>query len=93
MGERELERITVPDNTFRFSYSPAIGFSLKFVSGPELTKDLEAGWWLQRWEMIGGQRQFLFGPEKDLAFSSKDAALATKAELEKAVDIITEVAE
>jgi hypothetical protein len=93
MGERKLERNTVPDNTFRFASYPVAGFSLKFVSGPELTKDVKPGWWLQKWETADGQRRFLFGPDKDLAFTSKDAAVAAKTELEKAVNIITEVAE
>jgi hypothetical protein len=93
MGERKLQRNTVPDNTFRFPSYPVTGFSLKFVSRPELTKDVSPGWWLWKWETAEGQRRFLFGREKDLAFASRDAALAAKHELEKAVDIVTEVAE
>jgi hypothetical protein len=98
MAERKLEVTTKPDNRIVFyGYSltgeQMQGFSLKFVSGPTLTKNIKSGWWLQHWATENGQRQFLFGPEKLLAFASKAAATAAKEELEKAVDIITEVAE
>jgi hypothetical protein len=99
MAERKLEVTTKPDNrVFFYTYSLAgfghmEGFSLKFVSGPPMTKDVKPGWWLQHWGMLNGQRQFLFGPEKLLAFVSEQAATAAKEELEKAVDIITELAE
>lgn len=98
MAERKLEVTTKPDNRIVF-YSYSLtgeligGFSLKFVSGPALTKNIKPGWWLQHWATGNGKREFLFGPEKILAFASEEAATAAKEELEKAVDIITEVAE
>jgi hypothetical protein len=98
MAERKLEVTTKPDNRIVF-YSYSLtgefmgGFSLKFVSGPPLMKNLKPGWWLQHWAMGNGKREFLFGPEKILAFASEEAATAAKEELEKAVDIIAEVAE
>ena len=93
MAERKLESNTVPDNSFRFDSYPLQGFSLKFVSGPEMTKNVKKGWWLHTWETVDGKRRFAFDSQKVLAFPSKEAATAAKEELEKAVEIITEVAE
>jgi hypothetical protein len=98
MAERKLEVITKPDNRIVFySYSltgmQMLGFSLKFVSGPALAQNIKPGWWLQHWATGNGKREFLFGPEKVLAFASEEAATAAKEELEKAVEMITEVAE
>ena len=93
MIERELERDTVLDHGFRFYSYPLQGSSLKFVSGPAMTKDIGKGWWLHTWEIVDGKRRFAFDPQKVLAFPSKEAATAAKDELEKAVGIITEVAE
>ena len=47
MAERKLESTSVPDNGFRFDAYPSVpGFSLKFVFGPEMTKNVKKGWWL-----------------------------------------------
>jgi hypothetical protein len=93
MAERKLERSTAIDNGFFLYDYPVEGFSLKFVSGPELTKDVKKGSWLDSWQNSEGKIQFTFGPQKRVAFNSKETAIAVQRELEKAVDIITEVAE
>lgn len=93
MGERKLERITVTDNRFFLYGYPLQGFSLKFVSGPDMTKDVKPGSWLDSWQNIEGNVRFNFGPQKSVAFATKEAAIAVQKELEKAVDIITEVGE
>jgi hypothetical protein len=97
MAERKLEVTTKPDNRVFFytfplpGFGQMAGFYLKFVSGPPLTKDVKPGSWLQHWATVNGKREFLFGPERVLGFASEEAAIAAKEELEKAVDIITEV--
>jgi hypothetical protein len=58
-----------------------------------VTKDIKPGFWLDMWEIVDGKRRFTFGPRKNLAFASKQAAMDAQAELKKAVDIITEIAE
>ena len=94
MAERKLESTSVPDNGFRFDAYPSVpGFSLKFVFGPEMTKNVKKGWWLYVWDTVDGKRRFAFDHQKVLAFPSKESAVAAKEELEKAVEIITEVAE
>lgn len=93
MGERKLERISVTDNRFFLYGYPLQGFSLKFVSGPEMAKDIKRGSWLDTWETIEGKRRFGFGPQRNVAFATKEAAIDAKTELEKAVEIITEVVE
>jgi hypothetical protein len=93
MAERKLETFKEVEHTFRFDEYRLQGCSLKFVSGPELTKNVKPGEWLIRWETNQGKRIFGFGPKKDLAFATREAAIAAKTELEKAVDVITEVAE
>lgn len=91
MGEKKLERTAGIDNTFSFDEYPLKGYSLKFVSGPETTKDVKPGSWLNSWSE--GKVQFTFGPRKTLAFASKEAAEAVRKELEKSVDILTVLAE
>jgi len=91
MGERKLERITVTDNRFFLYGYPLEGFSLKFVSGPDMTKDVKPGSWLDTWEILDGKRRFGFGSQRNVAFPTEEAAVAAKTELEKAVEIITEV--
>jgi hypothetical protein len=91
--ERKLETFKELDRSFRLFEYPLLGFSLRFVSGPEMTKNVQPGEWLSRWTTADGKRVFGFGPYKDIAFASKEEAIAAKTELEKAVDIITEVAE
>ena len=59
MAERRLESNTVTDNSFRFDNYPLPGFSLKFVSGPEMTKNLKKGWWLHTWETVDGNAVLL----------------------------------
>jgi hypothetical protein len=94
MAERKLERYTVRDNRFfLYGYSLLQGFSLVFVSGPDLTREVKQGEWLDDWETEDGTRRFSFGPRRNLTFATKEAAVAVKAELERAVDIITEVVE
>jgi hypothetical protein len=93
LGERKLERTTVADNRFFLYGYPLQGFSLKFVSGPEMTKDVKPGSWLDTWETIEGKRRFGFGTQRNVALATKEAAIDAKTELEKAVDIITEVVE
>jgi hypothetical protein len=93
LAERKLESDTVLDNSFRFDSYPLPGFSLRFISGPEMTKNLKKGWWLHTWDTVDGKRRFAFDSQKVLVFPSKEAATAAKEELQKAVDIITEVAE
>jgi hypothetical protein len=93
MGERKLERFTVIDNRFFLYGYPLQGFSLKFVSGPDMTKDVKPGSWLDTWETVDGKRRFGFGPQRNVAFATKEDATAAKTELEKAVEIITEVVE
>ena len=93
MAEKKLETFTEVDRSFRLYEYPLPGFSLKYISGPEITKNLTSGLWLNRWENTSTKRVFAFGPEKNLVFTTKEAALAAKAELESAVDVITEVAE
>jgi hypothetical protein len=93
MGERNLESIRATDNKFTFDGYPLEGFSLKFVSGPEMTKSVTPGSWLNTWETVDGKRRFNFGPRKTMAFATEQAAIDAQTELKKAVDIITEVAE
>lgn len=93
MGERKLEQSYITDRRFFLYEFPLQGFSLRFVSGPDLTKDITPGAWLDRWETLDGKRRFAFGPRKNVAFITKEAAIAAQAELEQAVDIVTEVAE
>jgi hypothetical protein len=93
MGERKLERISVVDHRFFFYAYPLKGFSLRFVSGPEMTKGIKHGSWLDTWETIDGKRHFGFGPQKNVVFATKEAAIDAKKELEKAVDIITDIEE
>lgn len=93
MGERKLESTTAIDNRFFFYAYPLEGFSLKFVSGPDMTKNVKPGSWLDTWETADGKRRFAFGPRKNVAFATKEAAIDAQTELKKAVDIVTEVAE
>lgn len=93
MGERKLETTFITDRRFFLYEFPVQGFSLKFASGPEMTKNIKAGDWLDTWETVEGKRRFAFGPRKNVAFATKEAAIEAKTELEKAVSIITEVAE
>lgn len=93
MAERTLSTFTEPDRSFRLYQYPVSGFSLKFVSGPEMTKNVKPGHWLSTWDTRDGKRVFGFGPTKDIVFASKEAATDAKTELEKAVEVITEVAE
>jgi hypothetical protein len=93
MAERKLERIIVADRRFFLYGFPLQGFALKFVSGPEGTKDVKAGSWLDTWEIVDGKRRFGFGPQRNVAFSTKEGAIDAQKELEKAVEIITEVVE
>jgi len=93
MSERKLERVTVDDRRlFEYGYHPK-GFSLKFVSGPELTKDVKPGSWLDSWEVSEGKTRFSFGPRKNVFFATKEVAIAVQTDLKQAVDIITEIAE
>jgi hypothetical protein len=93
MGERKLGSTTVRDNRlFLYDY-PLQGFSLKFVSGPEMTKNVKSGSWLDTWETVDGKRRFAFGPRKNVAFATKEAAMDAQTELKKAADIVTEIAE
>jgi hypothetical protein len=93
MAERKLETGCLTDNRFFLYEFPLQGFSLKFVSGPEMTKNVKPGEWLDRWETVEGKRRFAFGPRKNVAFATKEVAIEAQSELQKAVDIITEVAE
>jgi hypothetical protein len=93
MGERKLESITGIDNTYTFDGYPLQGFSLKFVSGPEMTKAVKPGSWLNTWETVDGKRRFNFGPRKTVVFATEQAAIDAQTELKKAVDVVTEVAE
>jgi hypothetical protein len=93
MGERKLESFSAVDNRFTFDGYPLKGFSLKFVSGPEMTKNVKRGSWLDTWETFEGKRRFGFGPRKTVAFVTEQAAIDAQTELKKAVEIITEVAE
>ncbi len=93
MGERQLESITTTECKLTFDAYPLRGFSLKFVSGPKMTKSVKPGSWLNTWETVDGKRRFNFGPRKNVAFVTEQAAIDAQAELKKAVDIITEVAE
>lgn len=93
MGERKLGSTTVRDNRLFLYDCPLQGFSLKFVSGPEMTRNVKQGAWLDTWEIVDGKRRFAFGPRKNLAFGTKEGAIDAQTELKKAVDIITEVAE
>jgi len=58
-----------------------------------MTKDVKPGSWLDSWQNSEGEVRFSFRPQKKLSFGTKEAAVAVQKELEKAVDIITEVAE
>jgi hypothetical protein len=79
MGERKLETHTEVDRRFFLYEFPLNGFSLRFVSGPEMTKNVCPGEWLDRWETIDGKRRFAFGPRKNVAFASKEAAMEAQA--------------
>jgi hypothetical protein len=92
MGEAKLERAIRADRRFFLYDYPLQGFSLRFVSGPDLTKEVKPGSWLDTWENTEKIR-FSFGPKRTLAFRTKEAAVAVQKELDKAVDIITEVVE
>ncbi len=92
MGEIKLERITATDRRFSLDGYPLQGFSLKFISGPEVTKDIKPGSWLEIWEFVDGKIRFGFGPQKNVAFPTKEAVVGVQKELNK-VDIITEVVE
>lgn len=97
MAERKLEVITKLDNSFRFYTYPLTAaehrerFALKLVSAPPSEKPVTPGWWLNHWNTVDGKREFDFGPANPVVFPSKDAAIAKKEEIEKAVDIVTEV--
>jgi hypothetical protein len=93
MAERELEKMPDLSMRFRLEGYQLHGFCLKFVSGPDMTKDVQPGSWLDRWETAAGKRRFNFGPQPDVAFASKRAAEDARTELNRAVDIITEVVE
>lgn len=93
MGERKLESTTAIDNRFFFYNYPLEGFSLKFISGPEMTKNVKPGAWLDTWETPDGKRRFAFGPRKNVVFATKEAAIEAQTELKKAVEVVTEVAE
>jgi hypothetical protein len=92
--KRRIECVVVPERrVFLFGY-PSAGVSLKYVSGPDETKEIKPGSWLDMWSLENGKRQFHFGsfPQKNAIFATKELALAAKAELEM-VGVITEVAE
>jgi hypothetical protein len=91
MSERKLSTFTEVDNSVRFYRYPVDGFSLKFVSGPEMTKNVQPGHWLIKWEMRNGNRIFGFGPERDVIFVSREAAKEAQDELKNAVEVVTEV--
>jgi hypothetical protein len=93
LGERKLEMFSGVDNRFFFDGYPLAGFSLKFVSGPEMTKNVKPGSWLDTWEISEGKRKFSFGPRKTTAFASKQSAIDAQTELQRAVEVVTEVAE
>jgi hypothetical protein len=92
MAERKLESQTVVDRRF-FFYDYVPGISLMFVSGPEITRDIKPGAWLDLWAIVDGKRRFTFGPKKVLMFATKEAATAAQMELKTAVDVITKVVE
>lgn len=92
MAERKLESQTVVDRRF-FFYEYVPGISLMFISGPEMTKDVKSGAWLDMWELADGKRRFSFGARKVLIFATREAATAAQMELKTAVDIITKVVE
>jgi hypothetical protein len=93
MADRTLEsRITTYSRFFSYEY-PVEGFSLKFASGPGMTKDVKPGEWLESWENYRARLTFSFGPQKTIVFVTKEAAIDVQKELERAVDIITTVAE
>jgi hypothetical protein len=93
MAERELEKMLDLSWRFRLEGYQLHGFCLKFVSGPDMTKDVQPGSWLDRWETANGKRRFSSGPQPDVAFASKQGAEDAQTELKRAVDIITEIAE
>jgi hypothetical protein len=93
MAEGKLETEYITDRRLFLYEFPLRGFSLKFVSGPEMTKNIKPGEWLDRWEMTEGKRRFAFGPRKNVAFVTKEAAIDAQTELRTFVDVVTEIAE
>jgi hypothetical protein len=97
MAETKLEVTAKLDTRMYFYTYPLTaaaqreGFALKLISAPPSEKQVKPGWWLNHWETADGKRVFDFGPDNPVIFASKDGAIATKEELEKKVDIITEV--
>jgi hypothetical protein len=93
MGERKLERILEVDRRFCLYGFPLQGFSLKFISGPDMTKEIKPGSLLDTWEIVDGKRRFGFGSQKSVSFTTKEAAIDARTELKRAVDVIAEVVE
>ena len=92
MGERKLRRITEIGRRLYLLDYPVHGLGLKFVSGPEETKDIKLGSWLENWEVRDGKRVFGFGTNKGVIFSTLEDATAVQEQLKSAVDVITEIA-
>jgi hypothetical protein len=90
---QKIESITVPERRLFLYNCPLRGFSLKYVSGPNETKGIKLGSWLDTCTLENGRRQFHFGsfPEKSLVFESREQALAAQTELQSMVGVITEV--
>jgi hypothetical protein len=92
MGDRKLERVSMTDRRFSVCGDLLHGFSLKFVFGPEMTKDVKPGSWLEIWEFTDGKLRFGFGPQKNIVFVTKEAAVGVQKEL-GTVGIVTEIVE
>ena len=93
MAESKLETFTELDNSLKLYQYGLQGFGLKFVSGPEITKNVKAGDWLSRWDEKNGKRIFGFGPTKDVVFVSKEDADLARDELKKTVGVLVEAVE
>lgn len=88
MGEKKLETVTEVDRrVFIYDFSVP-GFALRFLSGP--ANGPKKGDWLDRWEVINGQRRFGFSSNRIL-FATQQDVEKIQEELSKAVDFITEV--
>jgi hypothetical protein len=92
MADQTLETFTEMDRSLKLYQYGLPGYGLKFVSGPEVTKSVEAGDWLTRWEEKEGKRIFAFGTTKDVVFATKLIAESVREELKKEVGIDTEIA-
>jgi hypothetical protein len=88
MGEKKLATVTETDRRV-FIYDLSIpGFALRYVSGP--ANGPKKGEWLDRWELIDGNRRFGFSSNRVLFRTQADAEQIQE-ELRKNVDFITEV--